>query len=349
MHDYINGLEVDGTARLGTMFIDGWGAPDIPYVREIGKAWLVGVVARAFRPGCDMQTMLILEGEQGIGKSRSLKALGGPWYVESLEKMDNKDFLLSAHRSLIFDLAELGAYKYADFAFVKGLLSTAVDHIRVPYGRKAEVKPRRFVCVGTTNEELYLRDLTGNRRFWPMPCTKIDMKWVESTAISCSRKPRCGSAGHLWWVDDAVTRDMLTIVWRAMHGRSHRSVLLDARTKPPLAAGRHCVPLCRFRGAAQRGEHGQQCAARGYQRLNAVMKKGFPYWEPYRYANEQKPINIAGVMKAQVRGFRAIPGVPMPQVVPLPDKATVTAISDKIVSGIAPQETEVHNDNPFMQ
>jgi hypothetical protein len=351
IHDYINALRWDGIERMETMFIRGWGAVDDPYTRAIGKAWMVGLAARVFRPGCDMQTLLILEGKQGIGKSRSLKALGGPWYVESLQKIEDKDFLLAAHRSLIFDLAELGAYKYADFAFVKGLISVAVDHIRAPYGRKVEIKPRRFVFVGTTNETLYLRDLTGNRRFWPIACgAKVDLQWIEENRdqLYAEAKYRL-DAGADWWVDDKLTLAVLDArIVRDPWEDAIETVLLSVQQGPALVLNNvpyHFAPseiLLRGMNVGTNPHSGH------YSRLQALMEKMFPEWEPHRYVNPAKPFNVAGVMKPSVRGYRCPVGIAQVGATPLPDKATVTALNDSMTVP-ATQGTVLAPDNPFRQ
>jgi hypothetical protein len=308
IHEYINKQVWDKTLRLETMFIVGWGAEDSLYTRSIGLAWMVGVVARAFRPGCDMQTMLVLEGAQGIGKSRSLRALGEPWYVETTTAMEGKDFLLGAHRSLILDLAELGAYKYADFAFAKALISTAVDSIRAPYGTHTEERPRRFVCVATTNEDHYLRDMTGNRRFWPIACGKIDVDWVRANRGQLFAEAKTMlDTGAQWWVDDVITAPVqnqrLAIdPWED----ALDSALSAVVASPPLVIGGvpyHFVATSTLlesmrvlNGAANTGH---------YLRLSAIIKKSKPGWSSYIYRNTNAPLNIGGVMKDTVRGYRS--------------------------------------------
>jgi hypothetical protein len=347
IHAYVDSLKWDGVDRLESMFVRGWGAVDDPYTRAIGKAWLVGLVARVYRPGCDMQTMLILEGKQGIGKSRSLKALGGRWYVETTDKMDNKDFLLAAHRSLIFDLAELGAYKYADFAFVKGLLSTAVDLIRAPYGRKAEVKPRRFIIVGTTNEDLYLRDLTGNRRFWPIACgNKVDIDWIEANRdqLFAEAKVRL-DAGAEWWVDDSLTLAVLDArIARDPWEDAIETVLLDVQRGAALVLNNvpyHFAPSEVLLRAVSSGNN----SSPNYARLHGLMKKMFPEWEPYHYVNPLKPINVGGVMKPSSRGFRIPVSIAQTVVTPI-DAATVTILNSKPLG--ESNDSASPPDNPFI-
>lgn len=328
VHEYINGLKWDGTPRLETMFIRGFGATDDPYTRGVGGVWLLSVVARAMKPGCKVDTMLVLEGAQGIGKSRALSALGGPWYVEITTKMDSKDFLLAAHRSLILDLAEMGSYKYADFAFVKGLLSTAIDALRVPYGSVVENLPRRFVVVGTTNEKNYLRDQTGNRRFWPIACGTIDVDWIAANRDQLFAEAKMlYDAGTQWWLPDALTaaaQDQRVSIdpWEEMVDR----ILITARTGTPIVlkgVAYNFIPssvIMTTLGVSNPN-------VGHYSRLADVMSKHFKEWEEYRYGNPANPINVAGVMQTQVRGYRALvqsahvsaaPAASVTPIVPIP-------------------------------
>jgi len=309
--EYIAALKWDGVPRLETMFIDHFAAEDTIYTRAIGKAWMLSVVARALRPGCESQNMLVLEGKQGIGKSRSMKALGGPWYIETTTAMDSKDFILEGHRSLIFDLAEMGSYKYSDFAFVKALLSTSMDVVRAPYGTVAEHRPRRFVCVGSTNEDLYLRDLTGNRRFWPIACglngKKIDVERLTAIRDQLFAEAKVMlDAGAQWWVDDDITRAAQEQrVARDPWQDSLESVLDAAKALPPAI---HIGGVPHHFVAAQTLLHemptGGSKHSGHYQHLSMLMKKCHSEWEPYQYDNPLKPLSVVGTLKAKIRGYK---------------------------------------------
>lgn len=323
LHDYVNALTWDQTPRLEEMFIAGWGADDNPYTRAVGRAWMVGVMARAFRPGCEMQTMLVLEGAQGIGKSRSLKMIGGKWYVETATKMDSKDFVLEGHRSLLFDLAELGAYKFADFSFAKALLSTAVDVLRAPYARAAEPRPRRFVVVATTNETNYLRDLTGNRRFWPIACTKIDLDWIEKNRDQLFAEAKALlDASTPWWIPDAITN--VAQATRLVHDPWEdllRSVLMTATQAPPLQIGKQYYNFISSSALLKAlGINDGQANSGHWMRLHALMTTYFPEWEKYFYNQPHKPISLHGALVTAARGFRTSytsMSLPMNNIIPL--------------------------------
>jgi predicted P-loop ATPase len=193
----------DGVARLETMFMHGFGAEDTEYHRMIGRMWAVSAIARLLAPGCQVDTMLVLEGDQGIGKSMALQVLGGAGYAALQQKLDNKDFLVTAHTAWIVDMVELGAMKYADMEQIKGLITTRVDSFRSPYGRTSRDRKRRFIMVGTTNSDDYLRDETGNRRFWPVKCNgEIDLAWLEENRDQIWAEARHRyDAGEQWWED----------------------------------------------------------------------------------------------------------------------------------------------------
>jgi hypothetical protein len=135
------------------------------------RKWLVGAVARAMNPGCQMDYCLVLQSrQQGIGKSTSFSDLASPdWYTSTVPDAD-KDFLLNVHSCWIFELAELESHTgKRDAGRLKNLISTSIDMFRVPYGRTAERRKRGSVFCATVNEDTFLRDETGNRRYWVVP------------------------------------------------------------------------------------------------------------------------------------------------------------------------------------
>ena len=135
--------------------------------------WLIGAVARVMQPGCKMDTALVLHGAQGIGKSTFFSILGGDWFTDSLDKLDNsnKDELSKAHQSWIIESPEIeNAFSKTAVSKVKASLTAVSDKIRPPYGRKTETWKRGFVVCGTTNNPEFLNDPTGSRRFWVISC-----------------------------------------------------------------------------------------------------------------------------------------------------------------------------------
>lgn len=173
MRDYLDGIPAwDGIPRVETLMHDYFGAEDTPLVRAMTKKTLVAGVARVIEPGIKFDNVLVLQGDQGIGKSTLWKKLAGTWFSDSLRSMeDNKAF--EALRGIwIGELAELAATKKSEVEAQKAFLSSQVDRYRPAFGRRVQEFPRQCILVGTTNEHEFLRDRTGNRRFWVVKLEK---------------------------------------------------------------------------------------------------------------------------------------------------------------------------------
>lgn len=181
VRDYLLSLpEWDGIERLDTLFIDRLGAEDSPYVRAVTRKTLVAAVARIFHPGCKFDSVTVLDGEQGIGKSTIWKALAGEEFFSdalSLFDMNDKSGAEKLQGFWIMEIGELAGMKKADIEKVKSFISTSDDKYRPSYGRVVESHPRQCVVVATVNGERgYLRDITGNRRFWIIKCNQKEKK-----------------------------------------------------------------------------------------------------------------------------------------------------------------------------
>jgi len=160
----------DSIPRLDTIFIDYLGAADTPYTRAVARKSFTAAVARAMIPGVKYDTMPILSGPQGIGKSTLLKIMAGNWFNDSLDSFDGKEACEMIQGSWIIELGELNGLSKSESGQVKQFLSKADDIYREPYGRRTGRYPRRCVFFGTSNEKEYLKDSTGGRRFWPIDC-----------------------------------------------------------------------------------------------------------------------------------------------------------------------------------
>lgn len=166
--DYLEALTWDGTPRLDTLFIDYLGARDTSYTRAVTRKAFVAAVARAFEPGAKFDYMVILSGRQGLGKSTLLYTMGGKWFTDSIRSFEGKDAYELVQGVLIAEIAELEAFSKSDISRIKQFLSQREDMFRAAYGRNVEWHKRRCVFFGTSNNDEYLRDRTGNRRFWPV-------------------------------------------------------------------------------------------------------------------------------------------------------------------------------------
>ncbi|EAE1992863.1 TPA: virulence-associated E family protein [Listeria monocytogenes] len=170
--EYLDHLpEWDGTDRVETLLIDYFNATDNSYTRAVTRKMMVAAVARIVHPGTKFDSVLILNGPQGIGKSTFFAKLAGDWFSDSLTLTDMKD--KAGPEKLqgywILELGELAGMRKTDVEVVKSFISRSDDKYRASYGVNVESHPRQCIIVGSTNAESgFLRDITGNRRFWPV-------------------------------------------------------------------------------------------------------------------------------------------------------------------------------------
>ncbi|WP_302187846.1 virulence-associated E family protein [uncultured Lactobacillus sp.] len=179
----LESVKWDGKPRLDTLFIDTLGVEDDPagYARAVTRRWLVGAVKRVYEPGCKFEMVPMLTGEQGIGKSTLIRRLATPMFFNSgLRGMKDKDDKIDLLGNWIIELGELTAVKRSAIQDIKNFISDQEDKYREPYGKLSVAHPRKSVFIGTTNESEFLKDSTGNRRFFPLECSgkriKLDPK-----------------------------------------------------------------------------------------------------------------------------------------------------------------------------
>ncbi len=184
--DYFERLEWDKTPRLDNWLIYYAGAEfqDEKYIQLVGSKWLIGMAARVYNPGCKFDTVLILEGKQGIGKSPLLEELAtvgeNRYFTDEEIDLNNKDSLMKLQGKLIFEMGELTSFRRTETNAMKAFLSRQVDEYRPPYGRRVVLRPRMFVIAGSINPiGNYLKDPTGNKRYWPVKCGNIDLEALK--------------------------------------------------------------------------------------------------------------------------------------------------------------------------
>lgn len=177
---WLQGLRWDGVARLDTWLTRYAGAKDSAYTRAAGACWLRSAVARALQPGVKADAMLVLEGLQEAGKSSLFRIIGGEYFTDDVHDLASKDAVMAISRAWIVELPELSSLGRAEVELIKAFLSRQVDRIRPPYGRAIVEMPRRCIFGGTTNRADYLKDDTGNRRFWPVGVGLVDLAALEA-------------------------------------------------------------------------------------------------------------------------------------------------------------------------
>ena len=193
--DYLDGLKWDGIPRLDTLFVDYLGAEDNTYVRTVTRKAFTAAVARTYKPGTKFDIMTILAGKQGIGKSTILRKMGRyKWFTDSIRTFEGKEVCELIQGMWIIEISELEALNKVDSNRVKQIMAQEIDRFRAAYGRHVQDCPRRCIFFGTTNNSEFLRDFTGNRRFWPIDTgeheptksvfndldNEVDQLWAEA-------------------------------------------------------------------------------------------------------------------------------------------------------------------------
>lgn len=168
VREYLDGLQWDGVQRVETLLVDYLGADDTEYTRLVTRKFLAAAVARVMVPGIKFDYMLVTSGPQGIGKTSLPQKLAGKWFSNSLEGVAGKDAYESLQGTWIMEMGEMNATKKADIEATKHFISKTEDIFRVAYGHYKSYFKRQCVFWGTSNDSEFLRDRTGNRRFWPV-------------------------------------------------------------------------------------------------------------------------------------------------------------------------------------
>ncbi len=190
--DYLSKLIWDGKPRLDTWLPQYLSAPDNKYTRQAGAKTLIAAVTRIYHPGCKFDHMLVLEGKQGTGKSTVVSILGGPWYRDITLDPSNKDTVDALRGAWVAEISEMECTRRSETQALKAFISRQEDFVRLAYARTHKPFPRKCVFIGTINPEAesgYLKDTTGNRRFWPVRTHEIflgmlkqdrDQLWAEA-------------------------------------------------------------------------------------------------------------------------------------------------------------------------
>lgn len=208
IRDQLNALRWDGTPRLDSWLVRHAAAHDTPYTRAVGRKFLLSMVARVMQPGCKHDHTLVLSGKQGQNKSTACRILAGTdYFSDTLPSIigDKTDAIRHLQGKWLVEMAELAPSRKSDAEDLKAFLSGAIDRVRLPYAKFDEAFPRQCVFVGTTNDDQFLRDATGGRRFWPVAVRQV----IDAESLASERDQLLAEAvdaykaGEPWWLDRA--------------------------------------------------------------------------------------------------------------------------------------------------
>lgn len=239
VEDYLLSLKWDGVRRLDTVLIDYLGAEDNKYTRAVARKSFTAAVARALHPGCKYDYMPVLVGRQGFGKSTFLSTIAKGWFCDSLQSFEGKEAAELIQGVWIIEVGEMTGYNRSETSAVKQFLSKTADRYRQAYGRYAGEYPRRCVFFGTCNPREFLKDLTGNRRFWPIDVEagkpkksifkdlpgEVDQLWAEAVG-----RYRLGE--KLYLDDPEVAKMALDVQEQHKESNAKEGVIQDFLEKP---------------------------------------------------------------------------------------------------------------------
>lgn len=226
--EYLQGLTWDGVARLDTVASRILGAAPAAITATMVRAWFLSAAARALTPGCKVDTALVLVGGQGAGKSTFFRVLAGQWFGDTAVDLESKDAMAQLASTWIYELGELDhVTSRAHAGKLKAFVTSPVDTYRPPYGRSVEVIPRGNVIVGSTNEDAFLVDPTGDRRFWCVRVGRVDLAALAAERDQLWAEARAAlEAGEGWWLsreaeaarNDAAEEHRVTDPWEEVVG-----------------------------------------------------------------------------------------------------------------------------------
>lgn len=168
VREYFDALEWDQRSRCDRWVVDYMSCEDVPYSRMVGMFFLINMVRRIYEPGCVMRSVPVFEGAQNKGKSRALWTLTHPWYSDTMMRVGDKDSYQMLQGVMLYEVSELDSFSRTEASTVKAFISSTEDNFRAPYERAPAKHKRQTAFAGTTNAAEYLKDWTGNTRFWPL-------------------------------------------------------------------------------------------------------------------------------------------------------------------------------------
>jgi predicted P-loop ATPase len=301
VRNYLNSLQWDGVERLLTWLHVYLGAEKNNYTAGVGTMFLIGMVARIYKPGCKLDYMPVIEGEQGVLKSTACRILAGAAYFsDQLPDITSKDASQHLRGKWLVEVAELRAYSRAAIDHFKEFLTRDTERYRPPYGRKEIHEPRQCCFVGTTNKSLYLGDETGNRRFWPVKTGAVDLEQLRqdrdqllAEAVVRFRRGEC------WWPDAKFESETIAIeqearyepdVWEQpiklfLRGKSKTTIMQIAVGALGYEPARPGMAINKDEPQPVRGTPINRISPKDQQRITAILRH--LQWEPQHNERER--------------------------------------------------------------
>lgn len=208
VQDYLKGLTWDGTPRIGSWLSTYLGVESNEYTTNVGMWWLTSGAARILRPGCKADCVLVLEGEQGLKKSSSFEVLGGEWFSDAdLGDLRDKESALNLQGRWIVELPEGEVFSRASAERLKTFVSKKRDDLIPKYSNSPRRLERQVIFGLTINDTEYLNDPTGNRRFWPVTVTRVDLVGLERDRDQLwAEAVQRVNDGNRWWPESAAEK-----------------------------------------------------------------------------------------------------------------------------------------------
>ena len=198
------------------------------YIRAVSAWFLIAAVARALQPGCKVDNVFVFEGGQGSYKSTALEVLSGGWFTELHLDLNNKDTRMLIGRNWFIELAELSSLRKSEVEAQKAFFSQRIDQFRPPYGHVIEDFPRHCICAGTTNDDDYFHDSTGNRRFLPVYCEAIDVEALRrDRGVLFAEALYRYEQGERWWPTPEESAEIETILNRRLNASGYDGAIFE--------------------------------------------------------------------------------------------------------------------------